>query len=372
MWDKTTIHSREFAVLVAMFTLGSAILLIPTTIIQEALQDGWISAIIGVCGSLVLVLIYCGLIRLYPNMNLFHLNEQILGNWMGKGLSFFFLLFFAISSAAILRDVGDFITTQILPGTPIEVVHICFLAIMIYAARLGIVVIARTALMMFPVVISLYVLITLLVSPNIEFENLLPVYSEGWMPIYKGMLPFLAFPFAQLIIILMFIPNIMNHERVPKAFLCGTLISGIMLAMVVGFTLLVLGPQEAQRSIYSSYTLAKHVSIGNFLERIEATTATIWFFTVFIKLSVFFHGTCFGIAQLFKLNDLKITTLPVAVIIYSFSLGMAPNIVYWTTTVMAAWTPLALTFGLFIPLGLLVIALIRRMFSKKTSKQSPV
>ncbi|MDQ0493800.1 hypothetical protein QOZ95_001962 [Paenibacillus brasilensis] len=40
--------------------------------------------------------------------------------------------------------------------------------------------------------------------------------------------------------------------------------------------MLVLGPDITARNIYPGYALAKKISIGHFLQRIEAIMATMW------------------------------------------------------------------------------------------------
>jgi spore germination protein KB len=44
--------------------------------------------------------------------------------------------------------------------------------------------------------------------------------------------------------------------------------------------------------------LARKINIGNFFQRVEAVLAFIWFFKVYLKLTICFYVTAAGLAQI--------------------------------------------------------------------------
>lgn len=48
---------------------------------------------------------------LYPEMSLVEMSRRILGKWLGTAVSLWYMYYFLISSAYLVREMGDFMTT---------------------------------------------------------------------------------------------------------------------------------------------------------------------------------------------------------------------------------------------------------------------
>lgn len=78
---------------------------------------------------------------------------------VGKsGFPFIFSFVFLLASF-LLRVVGTFMTTHIMPETPIEVIHIVFISVVILAVRLGLENIGRASEIFLPWVMILFLLL---------------------------------------------------------------------------------------------------------------------------------------------------------------------------------------------------------------------
>lgn len=150
MLENGKIGVRQFTVLVILFIFGPAVLLIPSHLATEAKQDAWIASVLGVGIGMLLVWLYTTLGNRFPDMTLVEYSEQILGKWLGKTVSLLFFTFFFILAALILRNIGDFLTAQVMPETPIQFIHIMFLSIVIMGTRLGLEPLARAGEILIP------------------------------------------------------------------------------------------------------------------------------------------------------------------------------------------------------------------------------
>ncbi|WP_255264031.1 GerAB/ArcD/ProY family transporter, partial [Peribacillus butanolivorans] len=151
------ISARQFAILVILFSIGTTILVIPKSLAQEVKQDAWITAVIGIGIGLLLVAFYIAIGRMFPTMTLVEINETLLGKWLGKAVSLTFIFFALYSTATLLFFVGNFLTTEIMPDTPIEAIHILFTCILIMGIRLGLEPLARSAELLFPIFVFLFI-----------------------------------------------------------------------------------------------------------------------------------------------------------------------------------------------------------------------
>ena len=374
MLEKGKINAGEFLILVIAFTIGSTILDIPSLLIGVSRQDAWIASALTTFLSLSFIFIYNQIATLYSSMTYIEMNEKVFGKWIGKILALFYLFYFYYLSASMIRDIGNFSTSVILIDTPIEVVMILFLLVSLFGIRLGLEVISRTALILFPWIVALLSILILFLIPEIKLENMQPLLGNGLKPIIKTVYRNVGLPYLELVIILMITPYVSEKAKINKAFYIGTLIGGIVLTVLVTFSILVLGADISSIETYPSYALGKKISIGDFLERIEVIVAIIWVLTIYFKLTICYYGLSIGLAQVLGLKSYKILLFPLAFLILTFSIFAHPNIVHFNDFTSITWTPYSLTVCLLLPLLLLLVGKVRQKRSasnvtKQTGKQ---
>ncbi|GAB7388182.1 endospore germination permease [Bacillaceae bacterium] len=359
--EKMRVSERQLGIFVFMYVLGSSILVAPVSAAAGAKQDAWISILLGTACGALLILLYNGINKRFPDSTLMEINEKLLGKWLGKTVSLFFFFYFFLICSGLLREIGDFMTTQILPETPVQTVYLLFLSVVLLGARLGIEPLARTAEILLPWVIGMLLLLILFLIPEMRIENLQPVFTDGLKPVIRGMLPYLGTSYLELVVFLMVLPYVRRKEKGRKAFLIGSFLGSLILFLVTLTALLVLGAELTARQVYPSYILARKVSIGGFVERIEALMAGIWIITIFIKLTLSFYASAIGLAQTFRLKEYKPLLLPLGMILTVLSLVVSPNIVYTQTVIRQIWPPYSLTFGFVLPLLLLTIGIRKKV-----------
>ncbi|MFB7642035.1 GerAB/ArcD/ProY family transporter [Peribacillus butanolivorans] len=361
MLEKGKIGSRQLTILVILYTVGDSILVIPSIVASEAKQNGWVSGILSVAiAPLLVVFLYDALRKCYPDLTLVEYSQKILGKWLGIAISLLFISYFFITTATYLREIGDFMTSQIMPETPIQVIMFLFMSIVLMSARLGLEPLARSAEILFPFVVILLSSLMILLLPEIKFQNLQPVWEGGLKPVIRGSIPFIVFPFIEPVAVLMILPFVSQKDRIRKNLFIGQLLAGSVLIIITLLAILVLGVDLTVKEIYPSYKLAQKINIANFLTRVEAILAIIWFITIFIRFSLFFYVTVLGLAQTLKLQDYRPLVFPIGMILIVFTLIMAPNTVYYSNFITDIWPFYAMTFGFLLPLLLLTIAKVHK------------
>lgn len=358
--ETSIIGIRQFTILVTLFTVGSSILITPAGLAAEAKQDAWISAILAVCLGLLTVYLYHALVRQFPNQTLVEMCEGIFGIWIGKIVSLLYFSFFLLLAALVLRNIGDFMTTQVLPDTPLPFIIIIFLAAVIMANWLGLETIARAGEIFFPWVMLFFFAMVIFLLPQIRLIQLKPYLGEGIMPVIRASLTLIGTPFMELIVLLMVIPFVNCDKKAIKAFLVGTAIAGFILIIITLISILVLGPAITARQMYPSYNLAKKISIGGFLERLEVIMAGIWFITIFFKLTICFYASALSFAQIMKMKVIRPLLLPLGMILIVLSIVSYPNASYFLNFVSKIWFTYAFTFGFLLPVCMIGIALFRK------------
>ncbi|AOZ92162.1 GerAB/ArcD/ProY family transporter [Paenibacillus crassostreae] len=352
--DPGKISSRQFSILISLYIIGSAILNIPSMIGSIAKQDSWISATLALAIGLIILPLYIHLGNRFSHAIFSWYTEKVLSKWVGRVVSLlFFVSYPFLITILSLRNVGDFVTIEVMTDTPIQAIHFMMILVVIMGVRLGLEPLARTAELFFPFVILLVLIFTLLVSPQIDIHNIQPVLEEGFKPVLNASLVAIAYPFVESGILIVLFPHVNRSQQNGKSLFTGILIGGLFLVIVTILSTLVLGEDMANR-LYPSYTLAKKISIGNFLERIEVIIAVIWIVTIFIRVTLLFYVSIIGIAQTLNLKEYRFLIYPMAIILITFSQIVFPNTAYFQSFT-PTWTIHALIMGFCFPLVLWVI-----------------
>ncbi|MCM3628680.1 spore germination protein [Paenibacillus glycanilyticus] len=357
MIEKGKISHRQLTVLTLLYTIGTSILIVPSIMSVFSKQDGWIACLVGIAVNLLFILIYSTLAGRYPSLTLAEFSEKIVGKWLGKAISLFFLSFIFLLSAFLLRVVGNFMTTHIMPNTPIEVTIILFISVVIYAVRLGIETTARAAEIFLPFVIALFLFLTVFLLPQIELDRVEPIFENGMKPIILG--AFYCFNLQEQVILMMLIPYTNQPRKAKKALLAGTVLGSVVIITTVLLSTLVLGTEFTQRNMYASYTLAKQISVGNFLQRVEAMLAILWLITIFFKTVICVYAVSLGTAQTLKLKDYRTLTLPFGLLLVFLSLLVYDNIISFIAFTPKVFSLYATIFMVLIPVALLGIDALR-------------
>ncbi|WP_075807189.1 endospore germination permease [Lysinibacillus sp. FJAT-14222] len=362
MMEKEIISSRQFMIITLLFSIGTAILIIPASVTSEAKQDAWIAAIIGVVLSLPIVKLFVALGNRTPTLTFVEANEKILGRFFGKFTTICFIIISLLSAGELLYFIGIFMKTEIMPETPTMAFAFMFSIIIIYAAFLGIEVFARSAEILFPIFILIFIFFVIFISPSIHIENLQPIMETPKKLVFFSMIRFISLFSFPLAVLLMIFPSAVNVQKsAQKGFYIGTIIGGIVLITIITLSILVLGPANTASRTFPSYSLAQRISIGNFLQRIEVIMAAMWIISIYIRTFMYFYASVIGIAQLFKIKNHRPLIFPLGMIILGLSQIVHPNNIHSDIYNRETWPIFSFIFMILLPLFLLLIAKIRKI-----------
>lgn len=369
---KVRISLRQVSILTAMYLIGSAILILPSGMASMAKQDAWIASLVGMGFGFIILTVQWQLSRKYPETNLLGLSEKLLGKWVGKMVNLLFLVtLFLGGPATVLHDVGLFMTVQMLPETPIQAIIYLFGLLVILGVRLGLEVLARSAELLFPWFLLLFLSMSILLLSSIKWENAQPILESGISPIFPTAITFISIAFLPNIVLLIVYPGSVNRaEETHKAVYIGALIGGLVLFIIIALSILVLGPEVTARNQYPSYMLAKTINIGNFLQRIEAVMAIMWFITLFFRISLYTYAITIGLSQIFNIKNYQPLVLPIGWIMAMVSVFIFPNVPYEAQFNEKTWVPYTITFGFLFPLFLLCLHYLRKKRTQKSKKSS--
>jgi spore germination protein KB len=355
MIEKGRITVRQLGSLMFLCTIGEQIIVFPSMITSYAHQDAWLSALVGVAGGIGVLSIMLVVYKLQPQMNLIQHVLHTLGPWIGALFSCFYLFYFLMCTSTFIREIGDFMSTQILPDSPLWILHLLFICTLAWGLISGLESIGRGAEVFLPLIVLFLLILTVCLFPQSHLQNIKPVLGEGLLNPFKGFVAVLTYPYCELCIFLMLFPYVNKASHWEKDVLLAAMIGGLMLTLTLTICLLVMGPFMTQHHWFAAFNLSLKINIGNSLQRIEAFMASVWIIAVFFKSILFFYSFVLGITHLFKLSSYRPLILPGALLILAMSIVLAPNEIFYLKVVIPYWIDWDLTCGIGIPLLLIMV-----------------
>lgn len=282
-----------------------------------------------------------------------------------------YIVYFHYIAARNVRDFGDLMVSSTLQKTPLLAVNLLLVLLICYVVHLGIEVLGRTV-EVFIIILFMLGLVgnfVLLVSGNVDINNLRPILEHGWKPIVKTVFLETTFlPYGEMIVFAMLLPYLNRAELAKKVWLFALFSSGLILCWTSTMNIAVLGVDTADSATFPTLATISRVNLFEFIQRLDAIVVFTMLITVFFKASIFLYGGVIGIADLFHLKNHRQIILPSGLIIIYLSMEMAssfPEHLEIAYEVLRYFVHFPIMF--IIPLCMLLVALIRNGM-RKTAK----
>lgn len=354
------IHARQAAILMWFNVLPTAIIFLPSFLARRAQQDAWLAVILAILLTLPLGFVLTWLGTRFPHLTLFQYSEIILGKILGKAISIFYILALIQLNALVLREFSEFLVSAVMPETPLLVFTVTLAAVAVYGARNGIEVISRSAEFVMPLMVVFILTILSLVTPEMSSRNLFPILEKGVKPVLSGAIVVLGF--TGEISLLAGISGFINPPQgIRMSVIVGLAGVFLFLWLVVLSSILVFGSAETGRLTFAVFSLARMISIANFLERIEVLFMAIWVAGIFIKVTLSLYIAALGLATVTELADFRTLCAPLAAFMVTLSILLFKNISHlliYLEEIIPIWGFLW-EFG--IPIFLALVAVIRKV-----------
>lgn len=355
---KETISNRQGVSLVFVFLFGSAIIFIPAL---DAGKDAWLATIFAAICSLPILFIYCKLLYLFPNKDIFDIVTILFGKFLGKLLALVFLIFPTLLSIEILRIISEFITITSLTNTPINIPLVFLGFLCIWIIKEGIETIGRFSQFFIIILLTLTIISLLLLIPDLNIDNMKPFFQNGFYPFLKGSFHIFSYPITELLVFTMIFYSFKSKDSLFKMIFPGLLMATFLGSIYILFVILSLDINTAISSFFPAYIMVKMTSITTFIQRTEIIFILTFIIFAFIKLVLCILATSKGLSKIFNFNNYRFIVTPVVLLLINFSIISFKNIseiLYWKTDI---WPIFAFPFEVVLPIIVFIVAKIRKL-----------
>jgi len=313
------IANRQLLFILFMMRTTIVISFLPVLTSADALQDGWLAAILAFFGGAAFIFIIGGLGIRFPQDTIVSYGTKILGKWPAKLIGLVLVWAFLVIAATDTRLYAEAIVSGYLPDTPVEFLIVSMMALSVLAAYAGIEVIGRCADVLFPLFTASVLFSLFAALPQISLSELQPVFARGFGPVLRGaIVPSIIT--AQYLSLTVLTP----HTNAPKKAL-GTALwalaaSSVILVMAAAGAVAILGPSRASRVTFPFFVMVRATQLSEFLERLEVLVTVAWGFGLFVGVSVFLFCSARLLAEVLNVSSYRLLLGPMLVLWSSFSL----------------------------------------------------
>ncbi|PKG25090.1 GerAB/ArcD/ProY family transporter [Niallia nealsonii] len=370
--SKENISLSQLAALLFNFQIGSSVVI---GLGLNAKEDAWIVIVISMMIGIFIVAFYYYIAILLPGKNLYEIFEYCFKRKIAIILSLLYACYFIYYACRIIRDFGELIATAVLPLTPIEVTILLLVLLMGYILYLGIEVLARTSEIFTPygIIFTLLLFIFLYVNQNIDVSNMKPILGEGLKPIWKTIFPYeLVRPYGQILVFLCVFCNVSNIQIGRRVVIFSISMGSMLLLMSSLLIILSLGEGIALRSNFPLLSAARLVSIGEFIQRIDAIVVFSMMLGSLVKSCVYIYAGIKGLEYVFKL-PFRYFSIPISCTVAMFSIFIGRNYTdHLQEGLLSNPFLLHVPLQFIVPVLLVCVLLLKTWKSKKTKYSSSI
>ncbi len=319
MSNNQKIGHREVLTMLTILMSAKVFLTFPQDMTLLGGAASWMIILFAGIFNLIGFYFLYSIIQKYPSRNIIQISRELAGKICGTILGILLFALFLILTALMLRKFAESFILAILPRTPISLIMIAFLVLLIYATMLGIETLSRVAWFFGPYLLIALLTILFFSLPQGSLPNLMPILGPGPLPILKQSINHISI-FSEIILLGLIAPLIRQQDKIFRVGLYSIIIATFINVVVTLTTVFVFNYEAASRIIFPIFQLARLITYGEFIQRVEAVFVFLWFFTAGIQLGGLFYGSVISFAEAFQIKEYRPLALPIAVIVLCISI----------------------------------------------------
>ena len=282
------LENYQAVAIIVIVMLSHIILNLPNHLISQA-GSATILNFFYIFGIILIIFwIVTKFFKLFPNSDLIDICEYAGGKIAKNIYTASLLVYLFTVSAFVIRIFSESLVLIYFPNMDVDMVILVFIIITAVINVLGFKSIARASVILFPLIIVALLFVFVSSSSSFMPERALPILGYGVSETFlKGLTN--IFAFSSALVITMVAPYINDENRMRKISFISLIIYGICIFGGIIAMLFIMPSVDDMNNTLSIYILAKRVTIGNFIQSIDAVFILVWIMLIFIYLSIIMH-----------------------------------------------------------------------------------
>lgn len=356
------------SICIALTILISSITLsVPNTLINITGSSTLLNVVYVAFLTFIFFFIMCKLFAHFPGCNIIDISEFLGGKVLKFIYGLLFILYILALSALMFRHFSESISLIFFSHINIDFILLCFIISAGILAFIGIKAISRINIFALPLMLLSIIFLYFASLENYTFQRIFPILGYGIKETFIDGLSNIS-SYSGFYILFFIFPLLNNVSDYKKVSFTSISIYTIFLLLAVSALLFSFPQISDTTSPISLYLLARQISLGEYIQSIDAFFLLIWipFLLCFLSLNMHFSLNTFK-----QITNIKYSTA----MIYSFcsiifAIGVLPkNMAEVNFLSNIFFKHLSIVFIFLLPFIILFLATIKKIILKKTKKE---
>lgn len=331
----------------------------------DAAQDTWISVLI--CGLMWIlpIAMFCRMIKIMPEKNIYQMSEFAFGKVFGRAISIICTFYALLSLVVTTYGYTSFVNINTLRYTPFLIIMAMYIIPIIFISKKGLHLTAKWAMILVVLWLFISIFYSIIAIPKANLNNLLPIFDHEFKVIGSSAIKLAAIPTGEIVLTLYIADKFEKKANVKKVYYL-TLVSCIAYMLLTFIrTCALIGAETATSVIFSNERALMVVKISDFFERIESIVGVIYILAGIIKGAFVMRALSNGIASLFSVKQPKDMIVPSALFVLAISCTAFTGFTQLFDFIKIIYPKFGWFFQLFIPFIIWIPAEIKLAIQKK-------
>lgn len=295
---------KEYAAVLMMAIGFKATDSAPTLLLQYGKNAGWMIPLVS--SIIVFLALSCllALIERYRDKNIIEILYHLTGKYIGFIVAFIITITLIELTASNVRNYIDIMSTIYFPRTPIIILAIILVGGSTIMAKLGFEAIARTAWMVIPWIMVIFVAFIILLYNLIKVSYIFPILGAGVKQILKGGVVYSTF-FSEVITFSITFHQVKDYKAFKKASYFAFWLSVAEMSLLTALYLMVMDypPVIINASLF--HTVSRLIYGGRFISNLEAFFFLFWIIVTIIRFALYIYTNTALLSYTLKLSDVN-------------------------------------------------------------------
>lgn len=280
------------------------------TIMEISKYDTWLAVILGIIIGFIPILLICYMNK--KNVNFFDLINNLFGKTFSKIFLFIVIIFLFYSLITITNDFINFANVKYLFETPRIFIAILFVIPAIIICKKGCEALGRTGIILFIISVIIFFLNDIALIKLVKFNNLKPIYANGFMSILKGAIYYVVYMITPIIFLNIIPKSQKSYKLYNRNLIIGYLISSIAILVIVFYITTVYNYEYITLFSYPAYFTLKKINYG-FLANVENIMSFFFIIDYFMTETIFLYSIYYFLGNELKLKNKKFKVISIIV-----------------------------------------------------------
>ena len=279
------ITTKEAIMLILSVFVSHTITSMPQNLLENTKSATLINLIyVGILATFLVYFIYL-LLKNFASLDLIDISKYLGGDIFKNIIGIFFIFYFILSSASLLREFCEALSITFFPKTNIFYIILPFILIMILNNFLSFKSNIKTVSIIFPIVLISIVFLFFGNFKHFSFTKMFPVLGDGFSNTFiTGIGNIVAFGGISYLYFLP--PHLKDPKKLKNICLTSVIVGLFYFLFAISTILLLFSFFIDSDKVLPLFSAARYIEFGIFFQRLEALFMLIWILEICCYLTI--------------------------------------------------------------------------------------